>query len=80
MSGGGPTYARRIVVGLSGGRGTPMWFYIAAAVFVVLLAIWVGRTNLFRNFLHAKDPGQAGHRRGGAALYNDTKDLTRRRS
>lgn len=56
-----------------------MWFYISAAVFVVLLAIWVSRSNLFRHFLRAYDPGQVGTRRGGAALYNDTKDLTRRR-
>ena len=62
------------------GEGDPvMWFYISAAVLVVLLAIWVSRTNLFRHFLRAaSDPGQVGTRRGGAALYNDTKDLTRR--
>jgi hypothetical protein len=56
-----------------------MWFYIALAVFVLLLAFWVSRTNLFRHFLRAHDPGQVGTRPGGAALYNDTKDLTRRR-
>jgi hypothetical protein len=55
-----------------------MWFYSSAAVFVVLLAICVSRTNLFRHFLRAPHPGQVGTRRGGAALYNDTKDLTRR--
>lgn len=54
-----------------------MWLYISAAVFVVLLASWVGRTNLFRHFLRAHDPGQVGTRPGGAAIYNDTKDLTR---
>ena len=56
-----------------------MWLYISVAVFVLLLAFWVSRTNLFRHFLHAHDPGQVGTRPGGAALYNDTKDLTRRR-
>jgi hypothetical protein len=56
-----------------------MWFYICAAVFVVLLAIWVSRTNLFRHFLRAPHRGQVGARRGGAAYYNVTKDLTRRR-
>jgi hypothetical protein len=56
-----------------------MWFYVLAAGFVILLAVLVGRTNLFRHWLHAHDPGQAGTRPGGAALYNDTKDLTRRR-
>ena len=55
-----------------------MWFYAVAAVVVVGLAFWVSRTNLFRHFLRAHDPGQVGTRPGGAALYNDTKDLTRR--
>ena len=55
-----------------------MWLYVAVAVFVLLLAFWVSRTNLFRHFLRAHDPGQVGTRPGGAALYNDTKDLTRR--
>ena len=55
-----------------------MWLYVLVAVLVVVLAVWVARTNLFRHWLHAHDPGQAGTRPGGAALYNDTKDLTRR--
>jgi hypothetical protein len=56
-----------------------MVFFVVVAVCVVGLAVWVGRTNLFRHFLHAHHPGQVGTRVGGAALYNDTKDLTRRR-
>lgn len=46
-----------------------MWFYIVLMVLVVALFVWVGRTKLFRYFLHhAKDPGQAGS--GRSQLLN----------
>ena len=33
-----------------------MWFYIPAAIVIALLALWISRTNLFRNKLRAHDP------------------------
>jgi len=35
-----------------------MWFYIPAAILVVLLAWWISRTSLFRRFRHGKASDQ----------------------
>lgn len=32
-----------------GGRSLPVWFYIPAVVFILLMAWWVSRSNLFRH-------------------------------
>jgi hypothetical protein len=55
-----------------------MWFYIPAAVFVVLLTVSVVRSNLFRHWRQGSDPGQMGTN-VSRGVYNDTNDLTRRR-
>ena len=56
-----------------------MWFYVVALILIVLAALLIRRTNLYRNFRSRKDPGQAGsgHARGhyegpagGAGQYN----------
>jgi len=43
-----------------------MWFYVPAAILILLFAWWVSRTNLYRHYRsgHSKDPGQAGSSRG----------------
>ena len=33
-----------------------MWFYIPAAILVVLFAWWISRTSLFRRFRHGNAP------------------------
>ena len=51
-----------------------MWFYIPAAIVIALLALWISRTNLFRNKLRAHDPvhraGSVSDPGGNAGLYD----------
>ncbi len=39
-----------------------MWFYVPAAVFLVLFVVWLSRTNIVRHHRsgHGKDPGRSG--------------------
>ncbi len=42
-----------------------MWFYIPAAIVIVVFALWFRRTNLYRHHRrgHGVDPGQVGSSR-----------------
>jgi hypothetical protein len=43
-----------------------MWFFVPAIILVVLFALWIRRTNLYRHYRrgHRADPGQAGYAAG----------------
>jgi hypothetical protein len=50
-----------------------MWFYIPAAIVIALLALWISRTNPFRNRLRAHDPvhrAGSGEPGGDVGLYH----------
>jgi len=44
-----------------------MWFYVSAAIVVIVFLIWFSRTNLFRAHRHGhgRDPGEQGTRMEG---------------
>jgi len=50
-----------------------MWFYVPAAILLVLFVWWVSRSNLYRHFRSRRldDPGQQASHRGDGAAYWD---------
>jgi hypothetical protein len=46
-----------------------MWFYIPAIILVILVAVWVRRTNMYRQFRSGRgtEPGQSNY---GASAQN----------
>ena len=49
-----------------------MWVYVVAIVLVILVALWIRRTNLYRHFRSRKDPGQAGYGHSGGHFEGST--------
>ncbi len=49
-----------------------MWFYVVAIILVVLVALWIRRTNLYRHFRSRNDLGQAGSAHSGGHYEGTT--------
>jgi hypothetical protein len=49
-----------------------MWFYVVAIIVVILVALLIRRSNLYRHFRNRQDPGQAGSGHSGGHYEGQT--------